>query len=94
MTLEINPQCPEPVAWCREWQGDVSDLGNMIVEFGHFKPTDGQEWQPLYAHPPAAAERIALLEGLLKKWLEYGELTKQFGGYDLREETRIVLGRK
>src|ERR1700761_2897799 len=23
----------EPVAWAREWEGDESDLGNMIVEF-------------------------------------------------------------
>jgi hypothetical protein len=55
----------EPVAWCREWQGDVSDLCAMIFEDGPDKPDDGHEWTPLYPAPVDQTARIALLERLL-----------------------------
>jgi len=59
-------EAPEPVAWCREWQGDVSDLCAMIYEDGPDKPDDGHEWTPLYEVSPDQTARIAELEGLLE----------------------------
>ena len=40
----------KPVAWMREWYGDISDLGNMIIETDKScldEPLD--RWQPLIA---------------------------------------------
>ena len=39
----------KPVAWIREWDGDDSDLGNFVVEWGTEAPADNHEWEPLYA---------------------------------------------
>lgn len=41
----------EPVAWAREWEGDDSDLGNMIVEFNREDLDDNPNWFALYARP-------------------------------------------
>lgn len=41
----------EPVAWAREWEGDESDLGNMIIEFNKSECDDNPNWFPLYAAP-------------------------------------------
>lgn len=38
---------PHPVAWVREWDGDVSDIGNMIIVFEESDLDDGR-WTPLY----------------------------------------------
>lgn len=49
-------QSAEPVAWTREWEGDVSDLGNMIVVFNEDEKDGSTNWFPLYAHAqPVAA---------------------------------------
>ncbi len=42
-----------PFAWAREWEGDVSDLGNMIVAFDESEKDDSPNWFPLYAAPVA-----------------------------------------
>lgn len=41
----------KPVAWMREWDGDVSDLGNMIFTSDESDTHDGLAWTPLYAIP-------------------------------------------
>lgn len=57
-TLEI-------VAWIREWDGDDSDLGNMVAEpvidGDTTPPSDGLEWFPCVLKQ-AADERLADLE--------------------------------
>ena len=40
----------EPVAWAREWEGDVSDSGSMIFAADDSEKDDNQNWFPLY--PP------------------------------------------
>jgi len=44
----------KPVAWRREWDGDDSDTGNMLVELddGTGPPQDNHEWDPLYSEHP------------------------------------------
>ena len=37
----------KPVAWRREWDGDVSDIGNMLYE--DERPNDNHEWEALYS---------------------------------------------
>ena len=38
----------EPVAWAREYQGDVTDEGNMIVVFDEELKDDQPHWFALY----------------------------------------------
>lgn len=38
----------EPVAWMREWEGDISDLGNMIFAQDKSELDDSPNWIPLY----------------------------------------------
>jgi hypothetical protein len=45
-------------------------------------------WTPLYAHPPAAAERIARLEGLL---LRANRCVRMDGDDDLADEIEAAL---
>ena len=42
----------EPVAWAREWEGDVSDIGNMIIEWNKEDCDDNPNWFPLFTVPP------------------------------------------
>ena len=42
----------EPVAWAREWEGDVSDIGNMIIEWNKEDCDDNPNWFPLFTAPP------------------------------------------
>lgn len=50
----------EPVAWCREWEGDDSDLGKLIfVESAEYRDEPLDRWTPLYAqivHKPNSPE--------------------------------------
>lgn len=59
----------EPVAWCREWEGDESDLGNMIVVFDATeRDAPVERWHPLYTKPvPADPETQAAIEQQLKR---------------------------
>jgi hypothetical protein len=47
-------QAQKPVAWMREWEGDVSDLGNMIFAASEDEKDDNQHWIPLYTTPQNA----------------------------------------
>lgn len=45
----------EPVAWRREWEGDVSDIGNMIyVDSAEERDEPVDRWEPLYLTPQPA----------------------------------------
>lgn len=59
----------EPIAWFREWDGDVSDIGNMIVVFDESECDDGYEWFPLYTKPLQVAplSQQPMIENLIHK---------------------------
>ena len=42
----------EPVAWRREWDGDVSDEGQWLLTDDPADLEDGHEWQPLFTAAP------------------------------------------
>src|SRR3989304_9941377 len=50
----------KPVAWAREWDGDVSDLGNMLIVFDeHERDEPFTRWTPLFTKPPSHAQGVA-----------------------------------
>lgn len=56
---------PEVVAWMREWEGDVSDEGAMLLTDCKEDTQDGKEWHPLItlqSHREAIAKRDAALQ--------------------------------
>ena len=42
----------EPVAWRREYEGDVSDLCQWLYADEYDPKDDSPNWQPLYTNPP------------------------------------------
>jgi len=75
----------EPVAWRREWEGDISDANHMIYEESKSEldaPVD--RWEPLYAHSDVAAllsSQQAEIERLA------GELAAVRAGYAEAQDT-------
>lgn len=58
-TAERRIACfSKPVAWIRPWDGDVSDEGNFVIEWGTKPPADNHEWTPLYAESEEVHEAI------------------------------------
>lgn len=54
------PAAPlQPVAWRREWDGDVSDIGNWLYADDEGDTKDGYEWEPLFTAPAAPAQTWA-----------------------------------
>lgn len=49
---------PKAVGWIREWDGDDSDIGNFVIEWGTEPPADNHQWTPLYAEDEAVYESI------------------------------------
>jgi hypothetical protein len=52
----------QPVAWRREWDGDVSDEGHWLYTEDEADTKDGHTWQPLFLDPPSEADIRAGLE--------------------------------
>ncbi len=50
----------KPVAWMRKWEGDASDLGQMLFETAESELDDSPNWHPLYS---ASALQAAREEG-------------------------------
>ncbi len=78
----------EPIAWCREWDGDVSDIGNMIVVFDESECDDGYEWHPLHLHPFATKKQQPMVTELLNKLALTPVDAWRFNGL----ESIIILG--
>lgn len=53
-----KPCFPKAVAWIRPWDGDVSDEGNFVIEWGLAPPSDNLQWTPLYAEDETVYESI------------------------------------
>lgn len=55
----------EAVGWVREWDGDDSDLGNLLFTDVYEDTLDGHEWTRVYTHPQLQPEagRVPLTEG-------------------------------
>lgn len=47
-----------PTAWRREWNGDVSDLGNMIYIEDHRDLDSDGIWEPLYGYCSIPEHRL------------------------------------
>jgi hypothetical protein len=75
---------PAPVAWM------VNGIAFAEKRFLLDRGYRDTEIFPLYAHPPAAAERIAKLESLLREALHICHLGD--GDTDLHERIRAALG--
>ena len=52
----------QPVAWRREFDGDVSDQGHWLYTEDEADTQDGYSWQPLFLQPPTEEELRAGLE--------------------------------
>jgi hypothetical protein len=74
---------PAPVWWHHPRLGFMSHV--MVTQN---ERNLGPSWIPLYAHPSAAAERIALLEGLL---LRANRCVRMDGDDDLADEIEAAL---
>jgi hypothetical protein len=48
----------KPVAWIRPWDGDDSDIGLYVIEYGKQPPSDNHQWAPLYAEDKELYESI------------------------------------
>ena len=48
----------QPCAWVREWDGDESDIGMMVIEYGAEPPGDNHQWFPLYAESKELYEAL------------------------------------
>ena len=93
-----------PVAWLIRWTERDTPC-SMLVDGDPGPAAEDETITPLYAHPPAAAERIALLEAereltintleLMGKGLAYENVTKaktQSAGRALMEIARKLRG--
>ena len=61
---------PEPAAWAREWEGDVSDIGHMIFTNDRNETEDGKQWEPLVTLEAARAYGDARAEEEREKWAD------------------------
>lgn len=72
----------QPVAWRREWDGDVSDEGHWLYTDDEQETKDGHQWQSLFLQPPTDEEIRAGLE-LFKRIRDEGN-----GGVDSHGEVK------
>lgn len=57
--MTVNKPCyPKPCAWVREWDGDDSDIGMFVIEYGAEPPADNHQWHPLYAESQELCEAL------------------------------------
>lgn len=85
---ELKKSKDTPVAWCREWDGDVSDIGNMIVVFDESECDHGYDWYPLYLHPQPTKKQQQITTDLLNKLALTPVDAWRFNGV----ESMIILG--
>ena len=75
----------EPVAWMREWEGDVSDLGNMIFAADESEKDDNPNWAPLYTTPQPSAEDVK--DAARYQWLK----ANANNGFDPSEDVQLIV---
>lgn len=59
-----------PVAWRREWDGDVSDTDHWLYTEDESDTRDGHHWQALYLSAPTPEEVMQAVIAIEAAWQE------------------------